>query len=358
MKEESYKNNQLSAVAVDLFCGAGGMTHGFIKAGIPVIAGIDTDETCKYAYEKNNNTKFINKDIRSITGTELARLYPENGIRILAGCAPCQPFSTHTQKNSKRNEDEKWGLLHSFSRLIKEIEPDIVSMENVPQIEKQEIFSDFIRNLKELDYHISWQFVYCPDYGIPQTRTRLVLLASKLGNIQLISKTHTPSRYRTVEKIIRNLAPIKDGETSIKDPLHKASKLTVINKKRIHQSKPGGTWRDWDKELLAPCHQKPSGKSYVSVYSRMEWDKPAPTITTQFYNFGTGRFGHPEQHRALSLREGALLQTFPRYYKFIDPKPPFSIKCIGKHIGNAVPVRLGKIIGKSIMKHLEEYNDG
>jgi len=358
MKKESYKNNKLSVVAVDLFCGAGGMTHGFIKAGIPVIAGIDTDETCKYAYEKNNNTKFINKDIRAITGTELARLYPENGIRILAGCAPCQPFSTHTQKNSKRNEDEKWGLLHSFSRLIKEIEPDIVSMENVPQIEKQEIFSDFIRNLKELDYHISWQFVYCPDYGIPQTRTRLVLLASKLGNIQLISKTHTPSQYRTVEKTIRNLEPIKDGETSIKDPLHKACKLTAINKKRIHQSKPGGTWRDWDKELRTPCHRKPSGKSYVSVYSRMERDKPAPTITTQFYNFGTGRFGHPEQHRALSLREGALLQTFPKYYKFFDPGLPFSIKCLGKHIGNAVPVRLGKIIGKSIMKHLEEYNGG
>jgi len=358
MKEEFYKNNDLPIAAVDLFCGVGGMTHGFIKAGITVIAGIDTDETCKYAYEKNNNTKFINKDIKSITGTELVRLYPENGIRILAGCAPCQPFSTHTQKNSKRNEDEKWGLLHSFSRLIKEIEPDIVSMENVPQIEKQEIFSDFIRNLKELDYHIFWQFVYCPDYGIPQTRTRLVLLASKLGNIQLISKTHTPSQYRTVEKTIRNLEPIKDGETSIKDPLHKACKLTAINKKRIHQSKPGGTWRDWDKKLLAPCHIKPSGKSYVSVYSRMERDKPAPTITTQFYNFGTGRFGHPEQHRALSLREGALLQTFPKYYKFIDPEWPFSIKCLGKHIGNAVPVRLGKIIGKSIMKHLEENNGG
>lgn len=358
MKEESYKNNELSAVAVDLFCGAGGMTHGFIKAGITVIAGIDTDKTCKYAYENNNNTEFINKDIRAITGSQLARLYPENGIRILAGCAPCQPFSTHTQKNSKRNRDEKWGLLHSFSRLIKETQPDIVSMENVPQIENQKVFSHFVGNLEKLEYHISWQFVYCPDYGIPQTRTRLVLLASKLGNIQLISKTHTPSQYRTVEETIRNLEPINDGETSSKYPLHRASKLTAINKKRIHQSKPGGTWRDWDKELLTPCHQKPSGKTYVSVYSRMEWDKPAPTITTQFYNFGTGRFGHPEQNRALSLREGALLQTFPKYYEFIDPELPFSIKRLGKHIGNSVPVRLGEIIGKSIMKHLEEYNDG
>jgi DNA (cytosine-5)-methyltransferase 1 len=156
--------------------------------------------------------------------------------------------------------------------------------------------------------------------------------------------------------VLRNLEPIKDGETSIEDPLHRASKLSSINKKRICQSRPGGTWRDWDRELRASCHLKPSGKSYVSVYSRMEGDKPAPTITTQFYNFGTGRFGHPDQDRALSLREGALLQTFPKYYKFIDPNHPFSIKCLGKHIGNAVPVKLGKIIGKSIMKHLEGSN--
>lgn len=126
-----------------------------------------------------------------------------------------------------------------------------------------------------------------------------------------------------------------------------------MNLKRIRQSKPGGTWRDWDEELLSPCHKKKSGKSYSGVYARMSWDSLAPTITTQFYNYGTGRFGHPEQDRALSLREGALLQTFPQDYDFIDPELPFSIKRFGMHIGNAVPVRLGKIIGDSIIKHLE-----
>ena len=126
----------------------------------------------------------------------------------------------------------------------------------------------------------------------------------------------------------------------------------------MRQSKPGGTWRDWDKELLLECHKKDTGKSYGSVYGRMKWNEPSPTITTQFYNYGTGRFGHPEQNRALSIREGSLLQTFPSNYKFYDPKeerPP--IKELGAHIGNAVPVDLAYIIGKSIIKHLEFYND-
>ena len=138
-----------------------------------------------------------------------------------------------------------------------------------------------------------------------------------------------------------------------KDPLHKSAGLTEINLKRIKQSKPGGTWRDWDKTLLPECYKKPSGKSFGSVYGRMEWDKPSPTITTQFYSFGTGRYGHPEQDRAISLREGALLQTFPRNYKFFKDIDNISISTISRHIGNAVPVDLGKIIGMSINEHLK-----
>jgi DNA (cytosine-5)-methyltransferase 1 len=130
--------------------------------------------------------------------------------------------------------------------------------------------------------------------------------------------------------------------------------LNDLNLKRIRQSQPGGTWRDWDEELLSPCHKKKSGKSYSGVYARMSRDNLAPTITTQFYNYGTGRFGHPEQDRALSLREGALLQTFPPDYEFIDPKMKIYFKSIGTQIGNAVPVRLGYIIGISIIEHIKE----
>ena len=349
----------LNVAAIDLFCGIGGLTHGLIKAGIPVVAGIDIDETCKYAYETNNRSTFICKDIsRELIGNDLKALYPEGCIRILVGCAPCQPFSTHTQKNKSRSEDGKWGLLYSFSKLIREVQAHIVSMENVPEITENKVFTDFVAELEEQEYYISWDKVYCPDYGVPQSRKRLVLLASKFGAINIISPTHAEDEYEKVQDIIGNLEVLAAGEVSAKDPLHRASRLGDINLRRIKQSKPGGTWKDWDEDLRSPCHKKDSGKSYSGVYARMSWDMLAPTMTTQFYNYGTGRFGHPEQDRALSLREGALLQTFPPSYEFIDPELPFSIKRLGTHIGNAVPVDLGEVIGHSILSHLGGVSNG
>jgi DNA (cytosine-5)-methyltransferase 1 len=347
----------LNVAAVDLFCGIGGLTHGLIKAGIPVVAGIDIDETCKYAYEANNDSDFIYADITDLTGKEVSDLYPEGCVKILVGCAPCQPFSTHTQKNKSRSSDEKWGLLYSFLKLIREVQPDIVSAENVPAIARSKVFSDFITGLKDLGYDIFWDKVYCPDYGVPQSRKRLVLLASKFGPINIIPATHSRGEYETVRGRIGELEVIAAGEVSTADPLHRASRLRDINLRRIRQSKPGGTWKDWDEELRSPCHTKDSGRSYSGVYARMSWDALAPTITTQFFNYGTGRFGHPEQDRALSLREGALLQTFPLDYKFIDLELPFSIKRLGTHIGNAVPVDLGVAIGRSMLGHLEEVFD-
>lgn len=346
---------------MDLFCGVGGLTYGLQQAGIKVNAGIDIDETCKYAYEKNNETQFIRKDVSTVTSEYLVSLYPENNIKLLVGCPPCQPFSSHTRKNKNRKSDEKWGLLANMQQLIEEVKPEIVSVENVPPIRKQKVFINFVDKLQELGYHVYKEVVNCVDFGVPQARRRLVLIASIFGEIHLLAKTHHDlsdnSPPITVRKIIAELENITHGQVSEKDPLHRASKLGEINQKRIKHSTPGGTWLDWDSDLRAECHKKPSGKTYKSVYARMEWDKPAPTITTQFYNFGTGRFGHPEQHRALSLREGALLQTFPENYDFIDPELPASFTRLGVHIGNAVPVQLATVIGLSIHKHLENVND-
>ena len=342
---------------VDLFCGIGGLTHGLVQAGIPVIAGFDIDETCKYAYEKNNDSRFIHKDITELSGQEVNELYPDGSIKILVGCAPCQPFSTHTQKNKNRDEDEKWRLLDSFSRLVREVQPDIVSAENVPAITQSVVFTNFTKELERLNYHISPNIVYCPEYGIPQSRKRLVLLASRFGPIDIIPATHSPNEYRTVREVIGELESLSAGEVSKKDPLHRSSGLNALNIKRIKQSLPGGTWRDWDKNLLADCHREETGRSYSGVYARMQFDTVGPTITTQFYNYGTGRFGHPKQDRALSLREGSLLQTFPPDYDFIDPESQFSMRRLGVHIGNAVPVRLGYVIGKSIIGHLEEVRN-
>lgn len=355
MKRIIDKRNKLSIVAVDIFCGVGGLTCGLNKSGIKVVAGVDVDEKCKFAFEENNRALFIHKSIKEITSEEILKLYPTQSLKVLVGCAPCQPFSKHTQKEKDRASKEDWGLLYHFFKLIKNVEPIVISMENVPQITKHKVFSDFVEGLKLTKYSVNWQTVYCPDYGIPQNRRRLVLLASKLGEIKLIAPTHKPENYRTVKTAIGNLESIKAGSSSKKDRLHKSAALSEVNLIRIRQSMPGSSWRDWDENLRADCHRKESGDTYGSVYARMVWDKPSPTITTQFFSFGTGRFGHPEQDRALSLREGAILQTFPRRYKFIPSASPVELKRLGKYIGNAVPVRLGEIIGKSILNHFEEY---
>lgn len=199
--------------------------------------------------------------------------------------------------------------------------------------------------------------VYAPDYGVPQTRKRLLLLASKFGDISLIEPEFNSDTHPTLRDTIEKLPEIKAGETYKHDPLHRCRNLSDLNLKRIRQSKPGGTWRDWDDDLLLEAYKKDSGKTFGSVYGRLEWDKPANTITTQFPGIGNGRFGHPEQDRALSLREGALLQTFPLNYEFVDPKQGgnYPISQVALQIGNAVPPKLGEIIGESIINHLEEY---
>jgi len=348
------KNKRISTI--DLFCGIGGLTKGLNRAGINVKLGVDQDKSCKYAYEANNKAKFLGNDISVIKSSDLSEYWTDDDIKILVGCAPCQPFSSHSNKVKNKESTVKWNLLNEFLRIVKETEPSVVSMENVPNLSNKTIFTDFVRNLECLGYKVSYSNVFCPDYGIPQKRRRLVLLASKFGEIKITSKTHKPKNYVSVQDAIGDLEFLKNGQKSADDILHFTSTLSDLNLQRIKSSKPNGTWEDWDEDLRLECHKKESGKTYKAVYGRMSWHEPSPTITTQFYNYGTGRFGHPEQHRALSIREASILQTFPKTYKFIDKKSEPSIKRLGTHIGNAVPVRLGFIIGKSIKNHLKKYD--
>jgi len=309
---------------VDLFCGIGGLTHGLYQEGLNVVAGYDLDETCRYPYEANNKATFFHKDVSKLTGEELLEHYQDAQIKVLVGCAPCQPFSTYAFKSEDK---DKWCLLYQFSRLINEVQPDIISMENVPRLvkfKKEPIFQDFLMNLKN-KYTFDYKIVNCSDYGIPQNRKRVVLLASKLGAISLIPKTHTPKNYVTVKDAIGKLEPLESGQTSETDKMHRAAKLSELNLKRIRQSKQGGTWRDWDEDLILDCHKKSKGKTYVSVYGRMKWNEPSPTITTHCIGIGNGRFGHPEQDRAISLREAAILQSFPAKYKFVEKGKPYKV---------------------------------
>ncbi len=336
--------------AIDLFCGAGGLTHGLVKAGIPVVAGIDLDPACKYPFQSNNSSVFIHKDIVDVTTDELLAAYPKSSTRILVGCTPCQRFSRYARKQD--TTDEKWGLLKHFSRLIDGVRPTVVSMENVPELTHHDVFAKFAEFLWARGYHVTHSNVFCPDYGIPQLRSRLVLFASLLGELKLLSPTHKPNKYKTVKQAIGNSRPLAAGEIDGRDRLHRASGLSELNLRRVQASRAGGSWKEWPDLLIAACHKAKTGENYPSVYGRMEWGRPAPTITTQFYGFGNGRCGHPEQDRAISLREGALLQTFPKSYRFCSDSERVSFSSLGRLIGNAVPVRLGEIIGRSIINHI------
>lgn len=355
-----------SASAVDLFCGAGGLTRGLLDADhndveIRVRAGFDLEAACEYPYTANNEgAEFVEEDLSRLlneddefTSETVDAYFGDAEVKILAGCAPCQPFSPLNRAGGE--DHDKWGLLRAFSKLVVDIEPDVVTMENVPPIRGHSVYEEFVDTLRSAGYSVDADTLYCPDYGIPQTRSRLVLVASRLGEIELPDETHTEAEYETVESWLGGLDEIGAGEQHPEDRLHKTRGLMQRNVDRWEASNPGGTWRDWPEELVLDCHKKESGQSYDSVYGIMEPDQPAPTVTTQFYNYGSGRFGHPTQPRALSLREGAMLQTFPQDYEFVPADEDVTMKNIGRLIGNAVPVRLGQVVGETIQAHLAEH---
>ncbi len=348
-------SNKYPIKVVDLFCGIGGLSYGLAKAGLEVVAGIDNDETCRFGYEYNNGARFIHKDIKDITADEINMLFGQEKriVRVLAGCAPCQPFS---QLNIKGVTKKALEPVERFAELIAKTLPEIVSMENVSGLAKTLAFKTFLATLDRKGYKYWYDFVDASEYGVPQRRKRLVLLASRLGEIKLVDKTHANNKV-TVRNAIGHFEPISDGEVHKNDRLHRARKLSPTNMRRIKATpRDGGNSKSWDDSLLLDCHKRDSGKTYkCTVYGRMRWDEPSPTMTTQCVGLGNGRFGHPDQDRAISLREAATLQTFPKKYKFIPDGQPLIVKQVAKFIGNAVPVRLGKVIGDSIVKHAREY---
>lgn len=333
---------------IDIFCGAGGLSYGLKSAGLSVKAGIDLDPACRFPFVRNIKAPFHQQDVAKLASSDIQRLFNTNATRVLAGCAPCQPFSGYTSNCAEK--DDRWQLLLDFLRIARDLRPEIVTMENVPRLAHRALWARFVAELEELDYHVDWAVLDAADFGVPQARRRLVLLASRLGEIKIPQPT--AKKPKTVRDAIGTLHPIKAGESSKADRLHATRVLTEINLQRIQRSSEAGTWRDWPDALRTACHRKKSGKTYPSVYGRMSWDAPSPTITTQFYGFGNGRFGHPTQDRALSLREGAILQTFPKSFAFVERGERINFRAVGRLIGNAVPPLLGKEIGKTIIRHI------
>ena len=356
MRAKMYRDPIDEWAVVDAYCGIGGLSHGFRRIGFNVVAGIDIDPSCKHAFETNNDARFIARSVDDVSGHEIESLYPERSRRILIGCAPCSPFSAYTPEAKKRKTD-KWRLVDVFADRVMVVQPEIVSMENVPRLASFDdgiVVERFIHRLEQ-EYDVSATVVDCARYGVPQHRKRFVLLASKIGKIELQPPSRSVKSYRTVRDTIGEMPRITHGEECCDDRLHKSARLSRLNLERIRASRPGGSWEEWPEDLVAQCHQRQSGKSYKNVYGRMEWDKPAPTITGGCFSFGRGRFGHPVQDRAISLREAALLQTFPSEYEFGPSGTSMYFTTIGRQIGNAVPVALAETVARSIADHIRSF---
>lgn len=335
--------------AVDLFCGAAGLSLGLKQSGVHIAAGIDLDPACEFPFSRNIGAPFLRADISTVDPQAINAMFGEARIRLLAGCAPCQPFSGYTAR--RRTVDCRWSLLLDFLRIALEIRPELVTLENVPRLVHLPLWTEFVTTLAKSGYKVAWKVLDAADYGVPQTRKRVVLCASLLGEVNLPTPTE---KQKTVRSAIGSLPHIDAGRRGTNDTLHSARTLTPVNLARIRASRQGGTWRDWPNEMKVNCHRKEQGRTYPSVYGRMSWEKPSPTITTQFYGFGNGRFGHPEQDRAITLREGAILQSFPADFAFAPEGRKINFREIGRLIGNAVPPALGLAIGRAFVAHVRD----
>jgi DNA (cytosine-5)-methyltransferase 1 len=235
-------------------------------------------------------------------------------------------------------------------------------MENVPELAARgrPIFDRFLAALARGGYHVDWRIINCSDYGAPQSRKRLVLLASQLGPIEIPKGRYSsPGRWKTVRESIGALPALGSGEAHRADRMHVAALLSPLNLRRVRATpRDGGTKDDWPRKLLLDCHRRETGSRYHSVYGRMWWDKPAPTMTTLCNGIGNGRFGHPEQDRAITLREAAVLQSFPKAYDFWPRGEKLNAKAIARLIGNAVPPALARALGAALLEHVRPYGSG
>ncbi|MDY0341780.1 MAG: DNA cytosine methyltransferase [Coriobacteriia bacterium] len=337
--------------ALDFFCGAGGFTAGLRRSGIEVLAGIDANESCRDTYTLNNpGSQFICADIRSLDARALKAALPEvranDDDLVFVGCAPCQPFSQQ-RRATKPHPDGT--LLGRFGLLVDEYRPGYVVVENVPGIAAvtgNSSFNRFVRMLERANYSVECEVRDAKQYGVPQSRRRLVLIASRVCEASLPTPTHGPGLlpWRTVKDTIAKYPRLAAGATSANTPNHQASALSPLNAKRMRNTpKDGGSRASWPDSLVLDCH-KNGHRGHSDVYGRMRWDHPAPTLTGRCHSISNGRFGHPEQNRALSLREAAALQTFSDDYKFYG-----SMRGIALQVGNAVPVDLAHVLGKHLL---------
>lgn len=315
--------------------------------------GLDMDPDSESTYLSNfHKSKFVCQDIRLLRPDDLSHIIKRRYGRplVFGACAPCQPFSK--QNRLIKSADRRRNLLREFHRFITVFKPEYIFLENVPGLqsigERKGPFKEFTNLLSRLGYFHDHRVIMAYHYGVPQRRMRLVLLASRNGPIEIPPPTHGPGTAHpslpTVGESISHLPPIAAGETHPTVPNHRAADLSPVNLRRIAVTPPGGSRTDWPQELELACHEGHSG--HTDVYGRMLMDAPSAALTTRCISLSNGRFGHPSQNRAISVREAACIQTFPMDFTFRG-----SLTSMARQIGNAVPVAMAKVFGESIVRH-------
>lgn len=340
----------------DFFSGCGGTSKGFQLAGLNPVFALDFDNDAASTFKKNfPDTVFSNSDITRFDHEEIEGLISKYELTLFCGCAPCQPFTRQNTKKPENKLDARRSLLSRFASLVEKFRPDYVFVENVPGIQKvtgNSTLTRFRKRLEAIGYNLSIGIVESQRYGVPQQRRRLVLVASKYGDISMPEETHMPdgAGFSSVRNWISHFPPIAAGETHPTLPNHRAACLSDLNLMRIKATPPEGTRANWPKKLRLNCHTKSGYSGHTDVYGRMKWDVPATGLTTRCISLSNGRYGHPEQHRAISVREAAALQTFPDSFEFFG-----SLSSQAKQIGNAVPVLLAQAFGSHILSHARRF---
>jgi len=340
------KHNPLTAI--DLFSGCGGLSAGLKLAGFRILFAVEEDSSAADSYHLNHpDVDLIEEDIRHVN---VVSELEERGIGVgeldlLAACPPCQGFSSiRTLNASRKVADERNDLVLTVSKLVSSVRPRTIMFENVPGLRTDGRFSKLLRSLKRDRYDVRWKIVDAVDFGVPQYRRRLILLASRVGIVKM------PRRSRTIKTVADAISDLPVPSPHFTDALHRSNKRTARVETIIRAiPKNGGSRSALPRELVLDCHRRTTG--FRDVYGRLSWDAPANTITSGCTNPSKGRFLHPDQHRVLTLREAALLQGFPKHYKF----PSLTKTEIARQIGNAIPPPFARAQALALVDNLESY---
>ena len=349
--------------AVEIFSGGGGLAVGLREAGFRTVAAVEVEPHAAATFKANHPTvQVFQQDIRTMTGEMILPL-ASGRVDALAACPPCQGFSSLTSK--WRRDDQRNALVSEVGRLAAEIRPRAIMMENVPGLAKKgmPLLDELMTTLTDLGYETNWSVLQVANYGVPQRRRRLVLLAGLGFTIPMPTPTHSRTgddglpKWRTVRETIGDMdEPITFPEAKERGGAqavdwHVVRQLSPANVERLKRSNPGGNWEDIPEELRVRCHQD-GYKGFPNVYGRMVWDEPSGTITAGCTTLSKGRFGHPEKDRTISLREAALLQTFPLDYRFETPY--FERAC--EIVGNALPCVFAEAIARRVFDELVTHS--